>query len=328
MIGLSPLPAGHRRRFQPTCVRPSTGSYPRFSLPTGSSPGFASAAADYGRPFRTRFRSGSLPSLTSPTASNSLAHSTKGTPSHLQRVLRRLAGARFQVLFHSPPGVLFTFPSRYLCAIGHRRVFRLGGWSPLLRTGFHVPGPTQGPPPGSIPGCAYGAVTLCRRPSHAVRLPWMDPRRERQLPGGRPCNPGGGIGWRPPARRFGHRSPFARRYSGNLAVDFFSSGYLDVSVPRVVLPQGMSSQGGCQDISWRVRPFGDPRVEGCVPLTADYRSLPRPSSASCAKASAVRPTYLPAHLRRGRRKLANGAPPLSERRDNGCRIPPRPARGR
>ena len=82
MIGLSPLSAGHRRRFQPTCVRPSTGSYPRFSLPTGSSPGFASAAADYGRPFRTRFRSGSLPSLTSPRASNSLAHSTKGTPSH------------------------------------------------------------------------------------------------------------------------------------------------------------------------------------------------------------------------------------------------------
>ena len=224
-------------------------------------------------------------------------------------MLRRLAGARFQVLFHSPPGVLFTFPSRYLCAIGHRRVFRLGGWSPLLRTGFHVPGPTQGPPPGSIPGCAYGALTLCRRPSHAVRLPWMDPRRERQLPGGRPCNPGGGIGWRPPARRFGRRSPFARRYSGNLAVDFFSSGYLDVSVPRVVLPQGMRSQGGCQDYSWRVRPFGDPRVEGCVPLTADYRSLPRPSSASCAKASAVRPTYLPAHHPRGCRKLANGAPP-------------------
>ena len=247
---------------------------------------------------------------------------------HTAWVLRRLAGARFQVLFHSPPGVLFTFPSRYWCAIGHMGVFRLGGWSPLLRTGFHVPGPTQGPPPGSIPGCAYGAVTLCRRPSHAVRLPWMDPRRERQLPGGRPCNPGGGIGWRPPARRFGHRSPFARRYSGNLAVDFFSSGYLDVSVPRVVLPQGMSSQGGCQDISWRVRPFGDPRVEGCVPLTADYRSLPRPSSASCAKASAVRPTYLPAHHPRGCRKLANGAPPLSVRRDNGCRIPPRPARGR
>ena len=83
--------------------------------------------------------------------------------------------------------------------------------------------------------------------------------------------------------------PSARRYSGDLAVDFSSSGYLDVSVPRVVLPEAMCSPEGCQDFSWRVRPFGDPRVEGCVPLTADYRSLPRPSSASCAKASAARP---------------------------------------
>ena len=30
-----------------------------------------------------------------------------------QRRLRRIVGARFQELFHSPPGVLFTFPSRY-----------------------------------------------------------------------------------------------------------------------------------------------------------------------------------------------------------------------
>ena len=46
MIGLSPLSPGHRRRFQPTCVRPSTGSYPRFSLPMDSSPGFAPTARD------------------------------------------------------------------------------------------------------------------------------------------------------------------------------------------------------------------------------------------------------------------------------------------
>ena len=52
-------------------------------------------------------------------------------------------GTRFQVLFHSPLGVLFTFPSRYWFAIGHRRVLSLGGWSPLLRTGFHVPGATR-----------------------------------------------------------------------------------------------------------------------------------------------------------------------------------------
>ena len=34
-------------------------------------------------------------------------------------------------------GVLFTFPSRYLFTIGHQGVFRLGGWSPHVQTGFH-----------------------------------------------------------------------------------------------------------------------------------------------------------------------------------------------
>ena len=56
-----------------------------------------------------------------------------------------LVNIRFQVLFHSPPGVLFTFPSRYCFTIGHQVVFRLGGWSPLLPTGFHVSGGTLDP---------------------------------------------------------------------------------------------------------------------------------------------------------------------------------------
>ena len=40
--------------------------------------------------------------------------------------------------------MLFTFPSRYLFAIGHARVLRLGEWSPHVQTGFHVSRPTQG----------------------------------------------------------------------------------------------------------------------------------------------------------------------------------------
>jgi hypothetical protein len=40
--------------------------------------------------------------------------------------------------------VLFTFPSRYWFTIGRQGVFRLGGWSPHVQTGFHVPRPTQG----------------------------------------------------------------------------------------------------------------------------------------------------------------------------------------
>ena len=41
--------------------------------------------------------------------------------------------------------------------------------------------------------------------------------------------------------------------------------------------------------SRRVSPFGHPRVEDCLRLTEAYRSLPRPSSPSRAKASTVRP---------------------------------------
>src|SRR3712207_9266003 len=62
---------------------------------------------------------------------------------HITKMLRPLVGARFQVLFHSPSGVLFTFPSRYLSAIGHLGVLSLGGWSPQIRTAFHECGPTQ-----------------------------------------------------------------------------------------------------------------------------------------------------------------------------------------
>jgi len=49
---------------------------------------------------------------------------------------------RFQDLFHSPPGVLFAFPSQYWFTIGRSWVFSLGGWSPHVQTGFHVSRPT------------------------------------------------------------------------------------------------------------------------------------------------------------------------------------------
>src|SRR5215211_7233719 len=62
---------------------------------------------------------------------------------HGTRPLPPLVGTRFQVLFHSPSGVLFTFPSRYWSAIGHQGVLSLGGWSPQIQTAFHGSGPTQ-----------------------------------------------------------------------------------------------------------------------------------------------------------------------------------------
>ena len=53
-------------------------------------------------------------------------------------VLPQFVNTGFQVLFHSPPGVLFTFPSRYCSTIGHQVVFSLMGWSPLIPTRFLV----------------------------------------------------------------------------------------------------------------------------------------------------------------------------------------------
>ena len=44
----------------------------------------------------------------------------------------------FRFLFHSPSGVLFTFPSRYLFTIGHQLVFSLTRWSGPIPTEFHV----------------------------------------------------------------------------------------------------------------------------------------------------------------------------------------------
>ena len=99
---------------------------------------------------------------------NSPDRSTKSTRSHFN-VLSVLVSVKFQVLFHSPPGVLFTFPSRYCSSIGHQVVFRLGGWSPHLPAGFLVSRRTPDTRPGPHV-FAYGSLTLSGWPSHAILL--------------------------------------------------------------------------------------------------------------------------------------------------------------
>ena len=65
------------------------------------------------RPIQTRSRFGFVPLVLNLAAYiYSPDHSTIGTISHLN-VLYVLVGTGFQVLFHSPPGVLFTVPSQY-----------------------------------------------------------------------------------------------------------------------------------------------------------------------------------------------------------------------
>ena len=216
MIGLSPLSPGHRSTFQRTAVRPSTGSYPRFSLPRDSSPGFASAAGDCVRPVRTRFRFGSLPSLTSPPASNSLAHSTKGTPSQRKAAPtargRTVSGAvslPSRGAFHLSLAVLVHYRSQesvQAWMVVHPASDRVSRARPYS-------GPAPGPRGGvRLRGCHPVPPALPGRsaPPRAAPRGAEAPRRRR------PTTPGARG---PPAVR---RSlvwpwpPFARRYSGDL----------------------------------------------------------------------------------------------------------------
>ena len=57
-----------------------------------------------------------------------------------QTIRRPSTACKFMVScsFHSPPGVLFTFPSRYYFTIGHSGIFSLTRWSSQIHTEFHV----------------------------------------------------------------------------------------------------------------------------------------------------------------------------------------------
>ena len=87
--------------------------YGNFILDMDRSPGFGSMAGDFTVLFTLAFAS--APYLKYLTLPHAITRRTV-----LQKVrrrtfivLRQLVNTGFQVLFHSPPGVLFTFPSQY-----------------------------------------------------------------------------------------------------------------------------------------------------------------------------------------------------------------------
>ena len=141
MISLSLRSTTHPRLFQQTWVRPSSACYRTFSLVMDRSPGFGSTPSDSFALFRLGFPAPPL-SVRLATESKSLTHYTKGTPSPHNGGSDCLYAYGFRVYFTPLAGVLFAFPSRYWFTIGRPRVFSLGGWSPQVQTGFHVPRPT------------------------------------------------------------------------------------------------------------------------------------------------------------------------------------------
>ena len=93
-------------------VRSSNAFYGIFNLDMDRSAGFGSTLTD-SSPIKTWFPFGSVPLVLNLASSgNSPDRSTKSTRSYF-KIVPQLVNTGFQVLFHSPPGVLFTFPSQY-----------------------------------------------------------------------------------------------------------------------------------------------------------------------------------------------------------------------
>ena len=133
------------------------------------SPGFGSITCNYVVLVTLGFPA--APPLNGLTSLHTITRRTvlQKVPHRTYKVLCVLVNIRFQVLFHSPPGVLFTFPSQYCFTIGHQVVFRLGGWAPRILTGFHVSADTLDT--AKLPqSFAYKTVTFFGRLSHTVRL--------------------------------------------------------------------------------------------------------------------------------------------------------------
>ena len=84
-------------------------------------------------------------------------------------------------------------------------------------------------------------------------------------------------------------SPISLATTFGITVVFFSSGYLDVSVPRVPLRNLSIQLRITLNYECGVPSFGYLRIIRYLLLPAAFRSLSRPSSAPCAKASSVSP---------------------------------------
>ena len=117
-------------------VRSSIAFYGNFNLDMDRSPGFGSTPTDLFALLRLGFPSASdLKSLTLPVSvtRRTVLQKVRGCT---YRVLPQLVNTGFQVLFHSPPGVLFTFPSQYYALSVTKEYLALRGGPRSFHQGF------------------------------------------------------------------------------------------------------------------------------------------------------------------------------------------------
>ena len=117
-------------------VRSSIAFYGNFNLDMDRSPGFGSTLTDFSALLRLGFPSAPrLYRLTSPASvtRRTVLQKVRG---RTHKVLPQLVNTGFQVLFHSPPGVLFTFPSQYFALSVTEEYLGLRGGPRSFRQGF------------------------------------------------------------------------------------------------------------------------------------------------------------------------------------------------
>ena len=161
------------------------------------------------RALRTRFRFGSaISGLTSRARGDSQAHYAKGMRSP-HRGSRSPGAHDFRVSFTPLEGVLFTFPSRYSCAIGRRQYSALWDGPHGFGRGFTCP---------DLLGIRHENSGLRAWGCHPPRPDFPDGRARASLSFMPSRNPGGQV------RRFGLR-PRSLAATCGISLDFLSSGY-------------------------------------------------------------------------------------------------------
>ena len=134
-----------------------------------------------------------LQSLNLAPQSKSPDHSSIGTPPSFLIKGKTTTFCRLTVsdLFHSPLGVLFTFPSRYWYAIGDQGYLALEGGPPSFPQGFTCPVVLR-VGTRSLISFVYGAFTLYDGPSQvpSTRDKIFDSFGSGEATLGAPYNPG------------------------------------------------------------------------------------------------------------------------------------------
>ena len=171
-------------------------------------------------------------------------------------VLSQLAGTGFQVLFHSPPGVLFTFPSRYYTLSVTKEYLALEGGPSAFPQGFSCLVVLRILLGVFLISCTRLSLSLAGLPRPFYYLPHC------HIAVHTPSCTHNGLG----------SSAFARRYLRNRCF------FLFLRLLRCFSSAGLPTSRCDRPSACRVAPFGNLRINSFLPITGAYRSLTRPSS--------------------------------------------------